>query len=53
MHPAPLLGAHNGEVLAEWLGTNGGQTGTLRNDSVIRSSPNTTIMAGLVPVGRP
>ena len=35
VHPAPLLGAHNEEVLAEWLGLSTDAIGTLRADSVI------------------
>jgi crotonobetainyl-CoA:carnitine CoA-transferase CaiB-like acyl-CoA transferase len=33
--PAPLLGEHNADVLADWLGMDGEKIGGLRNDSVI------------------
>ena len=32
---APLLGQHNEEVLADWLGMDDDKIGALRNDSVI------------------
>ena len=35
VRPAPLLGAHNAEVLQQWLGMTSDQIGTLRTDSVI------------------
>jgi crotonobetainyl-CoA:carnitine CoA-transferase CaiB-like acyl-CoA transferase len=33
--PAPLLGQHGSEVLAEWLKMDADQIGALRKDSVI------------------
>jgi formyl-CoA transferase len=33
--PAPLLGQHGREVLAEWLKMGDAQIGTLRKDSVV------------------
>jgi crotonobetainyl-CoA:carnitine CoA-transferase CaiB-like acyl-CoA transferase len=33
--PAPLLGQHGEEVLAEWLKLDKDQIGALRNDSVV------------------
>jgi len=33
--PAPLLGQHNEEVLADWLGMDDGKIGGLRKDAVI------------------
>jgi crotonobetainyl-CoA:carnitine CoA-transferase CaiB-like acyl-CoA transferase len=35
IRPAPLLGQHNAEVLADWLGLDDGKIGVLRNDAVI------------------
>jgi crotonobetainyl-CoA:carnitine CoA-transferase CaiB-like acyl-CoA transferase len=32
---APLLGQHNAEVLADWLGLDKDKVGTLRSDAVI------------------
>jgi formyl-CoA transferase len=32
---APLLGQHNAEVLADWLGMDEGKIGGLRSDAVI------------------
>ena len=33
--PAPLLGQHGEEVLAEWLDLDKDQIGALRNDSIV------------------
>ena len=33
--PAPLLGQHNAEVLADWLGLDDGKIGGLKTDAVI------------------
>ena len=35
MKPAPLLGQHGEEVLAEWLNLDKDKIGALRNDKVV------------------
>jgi crotonobetainyl-CoA:carnitine CoA-transferase CaiB-like acyl-CoA transferase len=32
---SPLLGAHNGEVYAQWLGLSGSDLDTLKKDGVV------------------